>query len=64
MEEEFQLSEDSFMSVIFVGKNIEFLMKKFGFVKIVDTILFLKLPIALMRKDIWCFIGKKVGNQT
>ena len=64
MEEEFQLSEGSFMSAIFVGKNTEFLMKKLGFVKIVGIIPFLKLPIVSMRKEIWCFTGKKAGNQT
>lgn len=40
MAEKSQAFEDSYMNAIFVGRNIEFMTKKFVFVTVVATILF------------------------
>ena len=52
------------MNVIFAGKNIEFMIKKLDCAKIVGIILFPKLLIVLILREIWYFIGKKGGSLT
>lgn len=63
MVEKYQLLEDLSMNVISVGKNTVFMIKKLDFVTIAAITLFLKLPIALMRKVIWFCTERKDGNQ-
>ena len=52
MEGKFQLLEDLYINVIFVGKNIEFMIKKLDCAKIVGIILFPKLLIVLILREI------------